>query len=125
MVQSLATSAASVHDLSPSEDLLQGEEGCVWGDGGCRGIGKRPAHQDRKVAWHVAMGPGQGRKVAREQLGKLLAWCKARVRAKVEHLFSMGSRCLATVKEAGDALGEGAWAGSAAWLRQSAAGRIL
>ena len=32
------------------------------GDAGYRGIGKRPAHQDRKVAWHVAWGqarPGQ------------------------------------------------------------------
>ena len=73
--------------------------------GGMEGVGglRSAPHQDRKVAWHVAMGPGQSRKVAREQLGKLLAWCKARVRAKVEHLFSMGSRCLATVKEAGDA----------------------
>ena len=86
-MQSLATSAATVHDLAPSEDLLQGEEGCVWGDAGYRGIEKREAHQDGKVAWHVAMGPGQGRKLARDQLERLMEGCKSSVRARWDTCF--------------------------------------
>lgn len=31
VVHSLATTAANVHDLTPSEQLLHGEEVCVWG----------------------------------------------------------------------------------------------
>ncbi|MCY3537856.1 MAG: transposase [Cyanobacteria bacterium MAG IRC4_bin_6] len=33
LVHSLATTAANVHDLRPSEQLLHGEEVRVWGDG--------------------------------------------------------------------------------------------
>ena len=87
LAHSLATTAANVHDLVPSEDLLQGEEERVRGDAGYQGIEKREGHKDRQVAWHIAMRPDQRRRLAREQLEKLMEQCKSSVRAKVEHLF--------------------------------------
>ena len=33
------------------------------------------------------MGPSQGRRVAREEVERLMEECKASVRAKVEHMF--------------------------------------
>ena len=83
----LAPPAANVHDLVPSEELLHGEEERVWGDAGYQGMEKREGHKDREVAWHIAMRSGQRRKLASGELEKLMEECKARVRAKVEHLF--------------------------------------
>ena len=51
LVHSLATTSATMHDLTASEELLQGEEARVWGDAGYRGMEKREAHEDRQVAW--------------------------------------------------------------------------
>ena len=59
----------------------------VWGDVGYRGMGKREAHKDRQVAWHIAMGPSQRRRLARDELERLMEECKSSVRAKVEHVF--------------------------------------
>lgn len=68
--------------------------------GGMQGIGieKREARQDGKVAWHSAMGPGQGRKLARDQLERLMEGCKSSVRARWDTCFSMWSRCLAPAR---------------------------
>ena len=87
VAHSLATTAANVHDLVPSEELLHGEEERVWGDAGYQGMEKREEHKDRQVTWHIAMRSGQRRKLARDQLERLMEECKSSVRAKVEHLF--------------------------------------
>ena len=87
LVHSLATTSAKVHDLTASEELLHGEEVRVWGDAGYRGMEKREAHKDRQVAWHIAMGPSQRRRLARDGLERLMEACKSSVRAKVEHVF--------------------------------------
>ena len=87
VAHSLAATAANVHDLAPSEELLHGEEERVWGDAGYQGIQKREEHKDRQVAWHIAMRSGQRRKLARDPLERLMEECKSSVRAKVEHLF--------------------------------------
>ena len=87
LVHSLATTSANMHDLRASEELLHGEEVRVWGDAGYRGIEKREAHEDRQVAWHIAMRPSQRRRLARDELERLMEECKSSVRAKVEHVF--------------------------------------
>ena len=87
LVHSLATTSANVHDLTASEQLLHGEEARVWGDAGYRGMEKREAHEDRQVAWHIAMRPSQRRRLARDELERLMEECKSSVRAKVEHVF--------------------------------------
>ena len=87
LVHSLATTSANVHDLTASEELLHGEEARVWGDAGYRGIEKREAHKDRQVAWHITMRPSQRRRLAGDELERLMEECKSSVRAKVEHMF--------------------------------------
>ncbi len=87
LVHSQATTPANVHDLTASEELLHGEEVRVWGDAGHRGMEKREAHKDRQVAWHIALGPSQRRRLAREELERLMEACKSSVRSKVEHVF--------------------------------------
>ncbi len=76
-----------MHALSASEQLLHGEEARVWGDAGYGGIEKRKPHEDRKVAWPIAMEPSQGRRLARDELEQLMKACKSSVRGKVEHMF--------------------------------------
>ena len=63
LVHSVGTTAANVHDVTQSARLLHGKEKAVWGDSGYRGIEKRKEHEDRDVAWHVAMMPGARRKL--------------------------------------------------------------
>ena len=87
LVHSLATTSAKVHDLRASEELLHGEEARVWGDAGYGGMEKREAHEDRQVAWHIAMGRSQRRRLARDELERLMEEYKSSVRAKVEHVF--------------------------------------
>ncbi len=87
LVHSQATTSANMHGLTASEQLLHGEEVRVWGDAGYRGIEKRKAHKDRQVAWHIAMGPSQRRRLARDDLERLMEECESSVRAKVEQVF--------------------------------------
>ena len=87
LVHSQATPPANVHDLRASEELLQGEEVRVWGDAGYRGMEKREAHKDRQVAWHIALGLSQRRRLARDGLERLMEEWKSSVRAKVEQVF--------------------------------------
>ncbi len=61
LVHHLEGTAANVHDLTPSDRLLHGEEEQVRGDSGYRGIGKRAEHAHREVSWQIAMPPSQRR----------------------------------------------------------------
>ncbi len=87
LVHSQATTPANVHDLRASEELLHGEEVRVWGDAGYPGMEKREAHKDRQVAWHIAMRPSQRRRLARDELERLMEEWKSSVRSKVEQVF--------------------------------------
>ena len=77
-----SSTTANVHDLTASEQLLHGEEVRVWGDAGYGGMEKREVHKDRQVAWRIAMGPSQGRRLAGDELERLMEECKSSVRAK-------------------------------------------
>ena len=58
LTHSFTTTAANVHDLNVSDQLLHGAEEV----GSCyRGIEKREAHRDLAVDWRVTMQPGQRR----------------------------------------------------------------
>ena len=87
---------------------------------------KREAHKDHQVAWHVAMGPSQRRRLGRDELERLMEECKSSVRAKVEHVFILCEADVWLWQGALPQLGEEREsAGPAAWIYQSAAGRIL
>ena len=87
IVHSMATTAANVHDLTPSGELLHGEEKRVWGDAGYQGMEKREEHRDRPVCWNIALRPSRRRTLARGGKDALREKRKASVRAKVEHIF--------------------------------------
>jgi len=92
LVHTVTTTAANGHDITQAVNLLHGQETDVFADSGYRGIEKREEilEQHPQVQWHVAMMPGQRRKLGnsgvdaiKERIEKL----KASVRAKVEHPF--------------------------------------
>jgi IS5 family transposase len=87
LVHSLQTTSANVHDLTPVEELLTGEESSIFADAGYRGAERRTQSQ---AAWHIAMRPGKRRVLsdpAKDRITDQLETLKARVRAKVEHPF--------------------------------------
>jgi transposase, IS5 family len=49
LVHSVATTVANVHDLTPADQLLHGEEKRVFADAGYQGIHKRGEHKRRNV----------------------------------------------------------------------------
>ncbi len=59
LARHLEGTAVNVHDLTPSGQLLHGEEEQVRADAGYRGVGKRAEHAHREVSWQIAMPPGQ------------------------------------------------------------------
>lgn len=87
LVHSIATTAAHVHDIVAGGDLLQGDEQCVWGDAGYRGIEKREEHQHRTIEWWIAMRPGRRRRLEPGSIEEEIEHRKASIRAKVEHPF--------------------------------------
>ena len=92
LVHHLEGTAANVHDLTPSDRLLHGEEEEVWGDSGYRGIGKRAEHAHREVSWQIAMPPSKRRTLAPGSAAARAEKAKARVRARVEHPFRIIKR---------------------------------
>jgi transposase, IS5 family len=84
IVHGLQTTSANVHDLTPVEELLTGEESAIFADARYRGAERRTQTQ---AAWHIAMRPGKRRTLtdsAQDRITDQLETLKARVRAKVE-----------------------------------------
>ena len=74
--------------------MLHGEEQMAFGDAGYRGVGKRAEAQGPE--WHVAMRPGERKKlnpfIAPQFEALTLEKWKASIRAKVEHPFRVIKR---------------------------------
>ncbi len=87
IVHSMSTTAANVHDVTETRNLLHGGETVVWADAGYQGVDKREENLELEMEWRVAMGPGRRRKLERESREALTEKSKASVRAKVEHPF--------------------------------------
>lgn len=87
LIHSVHTTAANESDLNVAGKLLHGEECRAWMDAGYQGIARREEHRERRVAWWVAMRPGQRRTLAQRSAAARLERFKAQVRAKVEHPF--------------------------------------
>lgn len=94
LAHTVATAPANVNDLNMAGALLHGDEEAAFGDAGYRGVHKRP--EAACPTWHVAMRPGQRRRLnpfiepdfVAERVEKL----KASVRAKAEHPFRVLTR---------------------------------
>ena len=87
LVHSLATTAASVADVTQVSQLLHGSETRVWGDAGYQGVDRRPEHQGRAMDWQVALRAGQRRRLPPGSAAAQVERRKAAIRAKVEHPF--------------------------------------
>ena len=87
IVHSMSATAANVHDVTETHNLLHGGETVVWGDAGYQGVGKRAENLGLGVEWRVAMCPGNRRKLEPGSREALTEKVKASVRAKVEHPF--------------------------------------
>jgi IS5 family transposase len=82
LIHSVFTTAANVHDLSPSAELLHGA--------GYQGIAKRPEMAGTAAEFRVAMRPGKRRALPDTPDGRLqdlIETAKEYVGAKVEHPF--------------------------------------
>ncbi len=87
IVHSMSATAANVHDVTETHNLLHGGETVVWGDAGYQGVHKRRENLGLEVEWRVAMRPGRRRKLEPGSEEALEEQAKASVRAKVEHPF--------------------------------------
>jgi transposase, IS5 family len=94
LVHSVIGTAANVGDVTQAGALLHGQEDVAFGDAGYRGVGKRLEAQGPE--WHVAMRPGERRKlnpfIAPQFEALSLEKWKASIRAKVEHPFRVLKR---------------------------------
>jgi IS5 family transposase len=99
-VHSVATTAASVNDVTQADRLLHGAELDVYADAGYQGVAQRVP--DAHVSWHVAMRPGKRRaldkNIAADRLIDNIERAKASIRAKVEHPFRVLKRQFGYVK---------------------------
>lgn len=57
LIHSVETTAANVHDLTPSADLLHGDEEVVYADAGYKGIEKRKEMAGESIEFRVARKP--------------------------------------------------------------------
>jgi transposase, IS5 family len=89
LVHSVATTAANVHDLTPADQLLHGEEKRVFADAGYQGIHKREEHANRNVDWYVAMRLGKWKTLEKDSPEARQQTLQASIRAKVEPPFKV------------------------------------
>lgn len=90
LVHTVITTAANISDVTQAGGLLHGEESVVYADAGYVGVAKREENQGRSVDWLVAekrsvvakLPEGQAKELVKE-----LEHVKAKVRARVEHVF--------------------------------------
>jgi len=88
LIHSLKTTAANVHDLTPSHELLHGEEHRAFGDAGYVGIQNREEHRKRSVDWFINCRYSQRRQYPKSSPLYQLEQVKSQIRSKVEHVFS-------------------------------------
>jgi len=90
LIQSVVTTAANVHDLTPGAELLHRDEEVFYGDACHQGIAKRPEMAGTSTEFRVAMRPGKRRGLPDTPEGRmqdLIKTAKDHIRSKVEHPF--------------------------------------
>lgn len=96
LVHTVKTTAANVHDVTVTPDLLTGEETFVYGDSGYIGADKRENaivknNCGKKIRYKINRRPSQMKKLSRswQYKAKKSEHQKSSVRAKVEHIFAV------------------------------------
>ena len=96
LVHHVAATAANVHDVTMTPQLLTGEETSVHGDSGYLGAGQREDalirnRHGKKIVYRINRRPSQIRKLSKsgQYKAKIKERQKSSVRAKVEHVFGV------------------------------------
>ena len=96
LVHSLEVTAANVHDVTMTSELLTGEEKVVYGDSGYIGAEKRDDaitrnKHGKKIKYRINRKPSQIKLLSKsgQYKAKKKEHQKSSVRAKVEHVFSV------------------------------------
>ena len=96
LVHHLKVTAANVHDVTETPELLTGEEETVHGDSGYMGASKRENamvrnRQNKKIKYIINRRPTQIKKLSPsgQRYAKKAEHKKSSVRAKVEHVFGV------------------------------------
>ena len=96
LVHTVKATAANVHDVSMTPELLHGEEETVNGDSGYVGAEKREDaivrnNKGKKIRYQINRRPSQIKKLSKsgQYKAKKREHAKSSVRAKVEHVFGI------------------------------------
>jgi IS5 family transposase len=96
LVHDLEVTAANVHDVTVTPQLLTGEEEIVYGDSGYLGANRREDavvrnRQGKKIKYKINRRPSQIKKLSTsgQWYAKKAERRKSSVRAKVEHVFGV------------------------------------
>lgn len=96
LVHSVEVTAANVHDVTMTPELLTGEDEVVYGDSGYIGAEKRDnaiTHnkQGKKIKYRTNRKPSQIKRLSKsgQYKAKKKEHQKSSVRAKVEHVFAV------------------------------------
>ena len=96
IVHTLKVTAANVHDVAVTPELLTGSEETVYGDSGYLGAEKRDDaivrnDQNKKIKYRINRRPSQLEKLSKsgQYAAKKAEHKKSSVRAKVEHVFAV------------------------------------
>lgn len=96
LVHDLKVTAANVHDVTVTSQLLTGNEEAVYGDSGYLGAEKREDavvrnKQGRKIKYRINRRPSQLRRLSLsgQYAAKRAEHKKSSIRAKVEHVFGV------------------------------------
>ena len=96
LVHTVKVTAANVHDVTVTADLLTGEEDAVYGDSAYLGADKRPEtpkknKSGRKIHYKVNRRPSQSKNLSTRSKAQIKRreHEKSSVRAKVEHVFAV------------------------------------
>lgn len=90
LVHTNSITAANVHDVAETNNLLHGEEKRIYGDSGYLGADKRD-NSPKKVKWLIAVRPSSLKKLTERQQEKarIKEHNKSSIRCKVEHVFAV------------------------------------
>ena len=96
LVHTLKVTAANVHDVAMTPELLTGQEESVYGDSGYLGAEKREGavvrnSQKKKVKYRINRRPSQIRKLSNsgQYAAQKAEHKKSSIRSKVEHVFAV------------------------------------
>jgi len=91
LTHSLSTTAANIHDLNETANLLHGEERFISADSGYRGTQKRKELKHVKANWLITEMPSKikvwSKHPRKNKQPIQTEYVKANIRAKVEHPF--------------------------------------